>query len=99
MENSVVVEVIFVSDSERNSGSSDNSAKLIYSTLVNLVSCFVVSLCIETLFNTYSVYWLSLQLMQEAAAENLLLKDALQVRENRITELETEVEALNKVKK
>ena len=37
------------------------------------------------------------QLIHETDAENSLLKDALQVRESRIVELETEVEALNKV--
>jgi len=38
-----------------------------------------------------------LQLIHDASVEHLLLKETLQVRENRIAELETEVEALNKV--
>jgi len=37
-------------------------------------------------------------MIEEAAGENLHLKDALQVREKRISELETKVEALNKVR-
>jgi len=38
-----------------------------------------------------------MQVVHEANAENLRLKEMLLMRENRIAELETEVEALNKV--
>ena len=38
-----------------------------------------------------------IQVVQEASTENLQLKEMLLMRENRIAELETEVEALNKV--
>jgi len=38
-----------------------------------------------------------MQVVHEANAENLRLKEMLLMRENRIAELETEVETLNKV--
>jgi len=38
-----------------------------------------------------------MQVVHEANAENLRLKEMLLMRENRIAELETEIEALNKV--
>jgi len=38
-----------------------------------------------------------MQVVHEANAENLRLKEMLLMRENRISELETEVDALNKV--
>jgi len=38
-----------------------------------------------------------MQVVHEANAENLRLKEMLLMRENRIAELETEVDALNKV--